>query len=70
MSPTGVSHCISRRRMRAGWCRRLTLVTFPFQRLELPGTQARVTAVNEQLWALVEPRCYHSWCWDPMASRG
>ncbi|MEU8185237.1 DUF3800 domain-containing protein [Micromonospora sp. NPDC049044] len=45
------------------------LVTFLFQRLELPGMIPRAAAVNEQLWALVEPRCYHSWCWDPMAKQ-
>ncbi|MEV6707827.1 DUF3800 domain-containing protein [Micromonospora wenchangensis] len=42
------------------------LVTYLFQRLELPGTDPRTARVNEQLWSLVEPRRYHSWCWDPM----
>ncbi|MEU7802622.1 DUF3800 domain-containing protein [Micromonospora arborensis] len=45
------------------------LVTFLFQRLELSGADARAAAVNEQLWAFVEPRRYHSWCWDPMATQ-
>ncbi|MEU1813207.1 DUF3800 domain-containing protein [Micromonospora aurantiaca (nom. illeg.)] len=42
------------------------LITYLFQRLELPGTDPRAARVNEQLWALVEQRRYHSWCWDPM----
>ncbi|MEW2376842.1 DUF3800 domain-containing protein [Micromonospora sp. NPDC047812] len=45
------------------------LVTFLFQRLDLPGTDPRAAAVNEQLWGLVAPRCYHCWCWDPMATQ-
>ncbi|MBM0201890.1 DUF3800 domain-containing protein [Micromonospora sp. STR1s_5] len=45
------------------------LVTFLFQRLEIPGTDPRATAINQQLWALVEPRRYHSWCWDPMQTQ-
>ncbi|MGN9763682.1 hypothetical protein ACTMS2_00745 [Micromonospora sp. SD12] len=44
-------------------------MTFLFQRLDLPGTDPRAAAVNEQLWGLVAPRCYHCWCWDPMATQ-
>lgn len=43
------------------------LVTFLWQRLDLPATDPRVAAINHQLWELVQPRLYHGWCWDPMA---
>ncbi|MEU7994385.1 DUF3800 domain-containing protein [Micromonospora sp. NPDC049060] len=43
------------------------LVTFLFQRLDRPGADTRETAANERLWSLVASRCYHSWCWDPLA---
>ncbi|MFD0785471.1 DUF3800 domain-containing protein [Micromonospora azadirachtae] len=45
------------------------LVTFLFQRLGIPGTDPRAAVINEQLWALCEPRRYHSHCWDPMANQ-
>lgn len=43
------------------------LVTFLFQRLDRPGADLREAAANEGLWSLVASRCYHSWCWDPLA---
>ncbi|MCI4063690.1 DUF3800 domain-containing protein [Micromonospora sp. R77] len=45
------------------------LVTFLFQRLHRSGADPRAVAANERLWSLVRARCYHSWCWDPMATK-